>query len=631
MKKPHLTTDLLAKGSEKALEIFGFSGLHDSMRKSGMLLESDNVHILSGGAVASMLAEQKIDITKSGPASIAGVYTYYSYYDPDYETPTTAEWVYANVCPSDVLNYAKGMTAASRLLIADVGKSAKTENGYRNVICAFADGETTYVLYDAIYNLIDQRRVDEFEAVGSGYVVQFDSRTNTDDGTFAKVCTLTQVFLDVIDADGSVDTTMLAANLEVQKTLATAYGHGTLVSADKTNFHYVCDDWQPSLGASYYSYTDKVYTDIYPTLATAYSAPENLPFCAGGMVRYQNRENGTAPYGDTGEKLLLLPEMRLLRCTDGTWSVEEASETIPTMDAAVQHFERLFGIDGDYLYASVAGDCTDYTEAVDNLPVSGGWQAVTSDAGGFTAIASFDGKVIVFTAYSMMTVRGTDLPFTLSFEGAYGCQNQESLAVCGGWLYFISARGIFRYNGSRVESISDALPQGIRYADARLTTASGLVVLYFDEFDGLYFYDPASECWSRRDGDAVDIWFVGGESGRVLYKKNGGWMPYDLFGETGNFSFSLALPYSGRRRLRSISVTARLAPGACLRLTDTSGRELFCMDALYDETVTRTFLLRGMYTDGAALHFSGSGDVLLYGVRITYAPMANATRTMHNA
>lgn len=628
MKKPRLKTEPLAKGGEKVLEIFGFSGLYDSMRKNGMLETCDNVHVLPGGAIASLLAAKKIDVTASAPAPIAGVYTYYDKYDASYEIPTTAEWVYANVCPAEVLNYAEGMTAASRLLIADVGKPAKTESGYRNVISAFADDKRIYVLYDAIYNLIDQRRIDEFEAVGDGYTVAFDSRTDEDAGVWAKVCTLTQVFLDVIDEDGGMCTTLLAANLEVQKTLANTYGRSLLISTDKKTFHYVTPDYQPSIGASYSVQYDKVYTEIYPTLVTAYAAPQNLPIRAARTVRYRNRENGTAPYGSSGEKLLLLPDMRLLVGSDSAWSLAERSDTIPPMDAAVQHFERLFGISGDRVYASVAGDCTDYTEAVDDLPADGGWQAVTSDAGGFTAIASFDGKVIVFTAYSMMTVRGIDLPFALSTVGSFGCQNQESLAVYGGWLYFISESGILRYNGSRVENIGAALPQGLRYADATLTVTGGLVVVRLDDFYGLYIFDPASEAWSRCGGDEPVSRLIGGGSGLALFRENGAAVPYALFGEEGDFSFSLALAGGGRRRVCSISVTARLAPMAVLRLTDASGRELLCMDEIYDKTVTRTCLVRGMYTDGDALHFSGSGDVTLYGVRITYAPMANAARKL---
>ena len=77
MKKPRMHTEPLAKGDEKALEIFEFSGICDSMRKNGMLLDCENVHVLSGGALASLLAAKKIDSAQTPLPSIAGVYTYY--------------------------------------------------------------------------------------------------------------------------------------------------------------------------------------------------------------------------------------------------------------------------------------------------------------------------------------------------------------------------------------------------------------------------------------------------------------------------------------------------------------------------------------------------------------------------
>lgn len=628
MKRLRLETSPLSRGAEKVQEIFGFSGLHDGMYQDGMLLDCDNVQVLPGGAIASLLAEKKIDVTANTLPPIAGVYTYYGKYDPDYEIPTTAEWVYANVCPERVLQYGKGMTAASRLLIADVGRPAKTKDGYRKVLSAFSDGDNTYVLYDAVYNLIDQRRSDEFSAVGSGYTVSFDSRTSEETGTYTKVYTLTQIYLDVIDRHGNVQTELFDAALEEHKTLSATYGRSLLVSTDGKTYHYVTEAYQPDIGAGYAIQPDKVYRDIYPTLATEYPVYEYSPLRVERLVHYCNRESGADLYGSLGEKLLILPDMRLLTFDGTSHKLEEKSGAIPRMDAAVQHFERLFGIHGDCVYASVAGDCTDYTVAVDNLPANGGWQMCTADPGGFTAIASFDGKAILFTASNMMTVRGVDLPFSLSFEGAHGCIGQDALAVCGEWLYFISSDAIRRYNGSRVETISHALPQNICFADATLTAMGGLVLVRLAEFDGLYVFHPASGAWSRMASDKTVCSLISGSPQSVIVRENGGYMPYALFAKDGDFSFSIATKPSGRRRIRSIALTARLSLSAVLTLLDTDGNRLGYIDNLHGDTVTRTFLLRGGYADGGILHFSGSGGMTLYGARITYAPLRSAVRKL---
>ena len=627
MKKSCMKTVPLASGSEKALEISDFFGLYDGKDQSGMLLDCNNVHVHSGGAIASLLAERRIDVTAHTPNLTPGVYTYYNRYDPTYELPTTAEWVYENVCPADVLQYADGMTAASRLLIADVGCPAKTEKGYRKVHSACSDGDKLYVLYEAVYNVVDQRRVDQLDAVGEGIVVAFDSRTNTDEGTFTKVCTLTQVFLDVIAADGSVETSLLTAWLEEQKTLDLKYAKSTLISTDKKNFRYVTPDYIPTIGGGYSANFDRVYTDIYPNLATAYKVSAYVPVAAERLVRYRNRKAGAAPYGNAGEKLLLLPDMRLLQRVDGGWQLAPPSDSIPRMQAAAQHAERLFGIDGDRIYASAMGNCSDFTEAVQNLPADGAWQSVTADAGGFTALAPFDGKVVAFTRQSMITVRGSELPLTVAFEGSFGCNGPSALAAVGEWLYFVGAEGIFRYNGSRTEAIGRALPRGIRFAEAELCAANGFVLVHFPDFTGLYLFDPISESWSRICGGKQPQKLIG-NAPAVLFDEGRDSVPYLLFGEPGNFSFSVSLAGGGRRRVRSISVTARLSAGADLQIRDATGRLLFQLQTDRAKTCTRTCLVRGCYLQDGFLSFAGTGEVTLHRLRIGYLPIRSAARAI---
>lgn len=608
-------------GAKKILEMDRFTGLDIGKLQCGQLTDVGNMHILTGGALRSLLEEKKITVTPS-PA-IAGVYTYSSSYDPRYETKTTAAWVYQNVCPADVLNYASGLTSTSRIMVADVGKPGKTEAGYRNVLAAFSDGEKTYILYDAVYNIIDQRRDEEYSAVGTGILVQYVSTYDETLGLWAIAYTLTQLWLDTIDASGRITSVLVTGYLKRRKKYSDNYAKATLISTDGENFRYASAEWLPTLGVVYSASPDAIYENYYATLGTAHTAVSYLAVKNRRLVRYSNRTAGEGVYGETGEKLLLLPEMQLLTNSGGTWGAATPSETIPQMDAAVQHFERLYGISGDRLYVSAAGNCTDYTEAVDGLPVTAAWQTVTADVGGFTAIASFDGQVVVFTAYSMMTVRGIELPFSLSYIGAYGCPSAEAVTVLGDWLYFSSGSAILRYNGSRVENIGTGLAPNYTFSAAKLTAAEGLVAVSFPEFAGLYFYDPQSESWSCRHSAAAD--FPDGCGGLLLRTADGGTLPYRIFAEAGDFSAAVSLGCGERRCIRAISVTAFLASGAVLRLSDDAGN---CWLTVNGEgrIVTRTAAIRGLYTDCADLLLSGSGDVTLYCVRVQYTPIGNRLR-----
>ena len=593
----------------KAIDITKFFGIDEGSRICGGLADTDNVTVLSGGAVKSMLSARNIDVGVS--PLVDGIYTYSSTYDPEYETPTTPEWVYANICPASVLNYAATVLPNSRMFVATGDAPAKTKDGYRNIIAAFSEGENVYVFYDSAVNIIDQRRAEDYAKVGKGIVVQYYSGDNESEGTSCLIYTVTQLWLDVI-SEGKVTTTLVEASLKKRKKLGTAYDKSTLISEDNKNFKYGSLSYFPSLGASYTLFSDRVYQEIYPTLLSDYDSKSAYPAGARQVVCYRNKKDAS-----DSEKLIMLPDMRLINKQSGGWSLAEKSTLIPEMDGAVQHFERLFGFKGEKLYASSVGDCTSYTEGVDNLPATAAWQTVTSERGGFTAIASFDGEVVAFTKSSMMTVRGTLLPFSVSYVGAYGCENQSALTVLGGYLYFASMGGIFRYNGSSVKCISRALSSDIAFEKAHLSTADGKICALFNGYDGLFVYEPQSECWTRQRGNSVTAISPSGDGGSLFYYKNG-YKLYDVFGKSGGFSFSVLLGSGERKRIRRITVTALLDEGARLALIGNAGETVMKV-AGSGTTITRSVTVRNGYFDNEAIHFVGEGNVTLYSVRVEYS------------
>lgn len=611
---------------KKSIDIENFFGICNGSIKKGCLTDSDNVTILPAGGIKSLLAAKEIDVGES--PSLAGVYSYYNYVDSDYEIQTTAAWVYENVCPASVLDYADGLEAASRILIADVGMPGKTKDGYRNILASYSDGEKLYVLYDAVYNIVDQRRSDEFSAMGTGYIITFDGKTSSSYGTRTTVCTLTQVWLDVIEND-TVSSFLADAVLESHGNLGSAYAKSRLAAKKNKIFKYTSTEYAPDLDVTYTIYPDKVYTDIYPVLATDYPAVSAFTSRERHIVRYSNLDGDGSVYGSAGEKLLFLPDMRLLS-SEGTWALEAKSETIPLMEDAVQHFDRLFGYYGNTLYASVSGDCTDYTMAVDNLPATGGFSTVTSDEGGFTAITSFDGKVIAFTEKSMLTVSGRELPFSLSFEGAYGCRRRQALTVCGGYLYFASRGGIYRYNGSRVECISGVLPYGFEYEEARLTNYGGMVAVQLLEHDGLYIYNPESGSWTRQKEISVGATVPDG-GGQYLFYSNEANKLYRLFSDKGDFSFAVSHGGGERKRICSVTLCADIGDDGSIFLTDEHGNTLMTVDGIYGfygERVTRSCIMRNKYCDTGSIYFRGSGDVTLLYLRIEYMSLSNRLKSI---
>lgn len=588
-----------------------FYGLDAGTLRKGQLTAAHNMHILSGGALHTMLAEQKIPLSDS--ASLAGVYTPCTEYDTRYETKVTPEWIYAHLCPAAVLNWPEKLVSTSRILVADVGMPGRVNGGYRHPVGAFSDGATTYVLYDAVYNIIDQRRGEEYSKVGSGIVAHFNSANSITSDTGSTVCVLTQLWLDRITRTG-VTSTLVTATLDKRTVLGSGFNKATLVREEGKDFRYISDGYLPDLGASYTGSPDAVYERVYPTLASDYTPRSVWEGEMRRLVHYNNRTAGEGEFGAVGEKLLLLPDGHLLVKGNGGWRFVAADAQMPAMDAAVQHFDRLFGIAGDRLYASAAGNCANYVPASDPTDTDAAWEAVAPGRGGFTAIASFDGAVVAFTATDMMTVRGNALPFSLSFEGAYGCPSQDAVVPLGGWLYFVSGADVLRYNGSRVESIGKALPREVWNTSASLSTADGMLAVRFLHLAGLYFYDPHSESWSFRDCEEATAFFGEG----ILFRSPGVVsVPYRIFGTEGDFSASVSLGALPPRFIRAIGITALLAPLAGLTVADARGKALLVLQGEYGKAVTRTAYFSAAEGEGITLR--GNGEVTVYGLRVESA------------
>lgn len=622
--KKSLSAAKVNSPSKKALEITKFYGLDCGKLTDGILLDAENVTVLSGGALCSVLKESEVDVVSSARPSIEGIYTLCEDNDPEYEILSSADWIYENVCPESVIAYEKWHTAASRLMVKDIGMPPKTVDGYRKVLSAFSDGSRIFVFYEARYNILDERRQAELAAVGKGLVWTFYSGEDGDYTGSINIYLLTQVFLDVIDARGTVTTTLIDAKLDhIKEITQTKYQHSTLISTDKTTFKYASTDYAPSLGESYKLYFDYVYTNFYSVLGD-YEAKNYVAFGEKSFVRYRNITNGSDAFSSEGEKMLILPDMRLLSVSDSKWALSgEKSGTMPKMTSAVQQFDRLYGICDDTVYASVKGNCADFTLASENEPASGGWKMVTTDVGGFTAIAAFDGKIAVFTKRNMMTVRGTELPFTLSHEADCGCISDKAIAVCEGALYFISDKGVMRYSGSSLKRISDPLPRDTDYSMAKLTAADGVLVMSLGDIGQLWFYESSSEQWSRLSLGGIGFDFAGDS---VLVKSGTGTKLYTLFDDYGEFSFKVGLRNSGRRRVKSITLTAAVGMASELCLYDKNGNALMSIYNPNAIPVSRTYYPRGIYIDHGELWLGGYGDVTLYGIRIEYAGVKNMSR-----
>lgn len=597
----------LSPKAKKTVDISRFLGISDASFCDGGLRHAKNITVTSEGALVSLLAEKKLD-TSAATSLSDGVYTLCEDFDSEYETAVSADWIYKNVFPERVRSYGEG--DCSRVLIKGIGMPPKTEKGYRCVKGSFLDGDRLFIFYEARYNLIDNPREGIFEAVGSALSWRFFSSEEKDTKSDVKIYTLTQLWLDVIEGD-RVESSLVDARLDLIRRLnQNKYKWSRLISEDKVNYKYTTPEYVPPVGESYTAYYDRVYTELYQTLGEESSYLEaSEERC---VIKYNNLTDGGNAFSQSGEKLLVFPEKRLLFYSGGRWQMSsESADAMEKLSGCVQLYDRLYGIRGDKLFVSRKGDCTDFNTDVE--PDEGApWRMVASNGGDFTAICAFSGRVAVFTKNSMLSVRGSELPFTLSHEADLGCRSQNALATLFGKLYFVSESGIFCTGGGAPVCISGALPTETDYSMVMLSAANGLLVAALGSFDELWIYNPASSAWSKLSlGGCVKSL----SRDFVIAEADGGTEVYKLFAKDGAFEFSVGIENRGAHRLKGVWLTASVSQNGEVCLIRDSGEELLSIYAPQKSPSTKHCSIRMHYFDHAELRFCGYGAVTVYKIR----------------
>ena len=608
---------------KKRTAITHFSGLSKNRFASGQLTHADGVRLSTGDAIASLGGAASLYDASCGELLAPGIYTTCNYYDADYETKVTKDWVYTHIASQSALS-ADSYKGEFRFLVAPTDVYGKNADGYRQVVGFFCNGDELCVVYTAAMHIIDERFFATLDGYDKGTVAQIDASLSSS-GTGVYVCSLTQLLIDRYLPNGSVKTQLLDTNLVkhivITKSDAT---HRTLVAKKGGDFHHVTDTYLPAVGI-YDPYHDTLKETYYPTLQTAYPLNTRGYFERLRKASFCLYAGASSTFG-VSRRFLLLPEMLELYESGGVYKAEEITHSV-ILNAAVQLFDRLYGITETQIHASKCGTTDSFTTptASDTAAVTdtrAAWCDTVKGADeAFTAIAAFDGKVIAFTAHSMLTVRGQELPFELAYIGAYGCLSAEALAVSEKYLYFVSASGVMRYDGARVTALDAPLAPG-QYTGAALMCAGDLLLLSVPGQGGIWLCDTASGGWSfRRDAAGTSDPLFPGDSREsahfqdaALLRVGDGYRPVHLFGAGGSFSVSVATGFAGRRRLCSVTVVAAIEKDATLAVTAADGRVLHTFTGTDGQVRAYTALLKNAYIDSGELHFAGSGSVRLFGI-----------------
>lgn len=183
------------------------------------------------------------------------------------------------------------------------------------------------------------------------------------------------------------------------------------------------------------------------------------------------------------------------------------SRDIPEMDFVCTSSNRVWACKGDTIMASKLGDPFNWNVfdgiATDSFSVDSG------TAGDFTGCTDYLGYPMFFKEDRIFKVYGSyPQQYEVIGTPAIGVKegNNESLAVAGGILFYLSNHGIMSYTGSVPRLVSENLGMDI----ASVKAGSDGRKLYVSAYDGsayhMFVYDTFYDMWHREDSlNAIQI------------------------------------------------------------------------------------------------------------------------------
>lgn len=334
------------------------------------------------------------------------------------------------------------------------------------------------------------------------------------------------------------------------------------------------------------------------------------------------------PLSGTYEKLLLIFPDKKCCSADIDAKIEFAdisSKPMPDIKYATVHMSRVFGVDGDRIYASAFNDCGDYElDTASDIGASNAWattsQSDTRASGGFTAVACCDGYAVCFRRDFMQQVYNNKNPFRIVDIGTWGCLDSFSHCTWNSMLAFASDSGIWLYSGGYPRLISENL--GVKdFTGTRLAASGEQLYVYIPSEGRIFTYENTGNSWGERAVDGIAIMTSNGNS--VYAVKNDGSVWLIDGGEYGEFCVEtdfMSLGIQNPKSLKGVAATAELGEDSSLEvsLVYANGEMRAVRSTSPGLQVLRT-AVRTRRSDFAKVRLSGKGKVDMFGISVSFA------------
>ncbi|MBQ2733128.1 MAG: hypothetical protein IJF74_03140 [Clostridia bacterium] len=334
------------------------------------------------------------------------------------------------------------------------------------------------------------------------------------------------------------------------------------------------------------------------------------------------------PLSGSYEKLLLIfPDKKCCSAEpDAPIQFSDISnEPMPDIKYATVHLSRVFGVDGDRIYASAFNDCGNYKlDTASDIGASNAWattsQSDTRASGGFTAVACCDGYAVCFRRDFMQQLYNSKNPFRVVDIGTWGCLDNFAHCTWNSELVFASDSGIWMYSGGYPRLISEKLD--IKdYTGTRLAANGDQLYAYIPSVDRVFTYENTGNSWGEREIDGVAILLSDGSDVYAIKHDGSVWL-VDA-GEYGDFCVEtdfMSLGIQNPKSLKGVAATAELGDNSELEvsLVYANGEMRAVSSTSPGLQVLRT-AVRTRRSDFAKVRLSGHGKVDMFGLSISFA------------
>lgn len=254
-------------------------------------------------------------------------------------------------------------------------------------------------------------------------------------------------------------------------------------------------------------FKDGEYAGVEAKGNTMTTTGEEFPFRAGDAVTISGSgENDKSiiirEVSEDGKTLVFYENSFV----NGRRDAVTVRREVPALRFACENENRLWGCDGDTIYASKPGDPFNFN-VFDGLSTDS-YAVTVGSAGDFTACVSYMGYPCFFKENQIYKVYGSKpSDFQVMGSASLGVDDGSpaSPATAGETLYYLSRTGIVAYAGGIPQGVADAFG-GVRYHTAVGGSDGERYYVSMQDGDGvwsLFCYDTTKRLWHREDETEV--------------------------------------------------------------------------------------------------------------------------------